>query len=243
MKVYFYPKKKKKTKRARPRAKTLKPYNIGEITMSKKKKGKRGHSRGRSLMSGDPGRCGVGLEGAGRTAFNTLGQIALAFFGAVAASFVSNKIPASWPASRHLKVLTPVALGLGAQNFLPKRTRALVFPAACGAYAVAGVTAAKTYLPGIPLMAGDVAALEVPQYTMGTDAEGRLIDTRDGSLLLDEQGRTLNGDGTPRAEQGETSMIQGETQPGEMLGGETSLIEGGPGDMLGGSDDEEDLFA
>jgi hypothetical protein len=234
----------KKKNRPLPRAKKLKPFIIGGGLMARHKKhGKKSGYKVThrvSRMSGEFGRCGVGLEGMGRTAFSTLGNIALALFGAVAASFVANKIPATWSASRHLKVFTPAVLGLAAVRFLPAKYRHTIFPAACGAYAVSGVTAVKTYLPGVPLLAGDAAALEVPQYSMGTDAEGRLIDTRDGSLLLDDQGRTLKGDGTPHEENidGETSMIDGE--PGEMLG-DTSMLEGAPGEMLGEYEPEEML--
>lgn len=192
----------------------------------------RGGYRGRR-MSGE-----FGFEGAGKTAMNTLGTILLALFGAGVSSFIANKIPASVPGSKHLRYLTPVALGLAGQYAVPRNFRPTLFPAAVGAYAVGGVTAVKTFLPGVPLLAGDVNALEVPQYTLGVDAEGRLIDTRDGALLLDEKGRTMKGDGTPHEDSG--LEIEG-SGPGEMLGA-------GPGDMLGsepgsmlGDEDEGDF--
>ena len=216
---------------------SLQPFYIGGRMSKKKHHKKRGYSVTHHVsrrMSGDF----VGIEGAGRTAMNTLGTILLALFGAGVSSFIANKIPATVPGSKHLRYLTPAALGLAGQYMVPRNFRATLFPAAVGAYAVSGVTAVKTFLPGVPLLAGDVNALEVPQYTLGTDGQGRLIDTRDGSLLLDEKGRTLKGDGTPHDENALQIEGMDGAGPGDMLGTEPgSMLGAEPGDMLG--DDED----
>ncbi|MGB7569597.1 MAG: hypothetical protein WBM07_17165 [Chitinivibrionales bacterium] len=169
-----------------------------------------------------------GLEGSTKTVFNTLGRIALVVFGAAATSFIAKKIPETWPGSKHMKVVAPAALGLAGIQITPKKYRHIAADVAAGGYAVSGVTAMKTYLPGVPLLQGDAESLSIPTVsTMGLDARGRLVDMRDGSLLLDESGNTLNGEGNPHEEN-----LNG-NDPGAMLGND-------PGAMLG--NDENDIF-
>lgn len=232
--------KRKKTRSPAARTGSLSPYYVGGNVMAKKKKSKKsgGYKVTHSVtrVRGQMGYDGPGVRGA----LNFLGTFLLTVFGAATASFVANKVPAKIPGSRHVKALLPAGLGVASSLLIPRRFQNIVFPAACGAYAVSGVSMVKTYLPGVPLLAGDANALQVPEYTIGQDEEGRLIDTRDGSLLLDEQGRTLGANGEPIE-----SVDQFEGEPGDMLGQ-------GPGEMLGedesvemvGEENEyEDIFA
>lgn len=193
-----------------------------------KKKGKSGKKGGYhvthhvSKMHGDPG----GMEGFARQTMSFIGTLALVMFGAAGSSFLANKIPAGMTGSKHLRVFAPAGLGIATHLATPRKWHNITFPIMCGTMAVSGVTGLKTYIPQVPLLAGDANALQVPQYTMGTDAQGRLIDTRDGSLLLDEQGRTLKGDGTPHDENmdGGPGDMLGDSVPGEMLGDDGSVL-------------------
>lgn len=129
-----------------------------------------------------------------------LANFLLLLFGAVGSSYLTNKFAAKVPAK--VKPLVPAAIGLGTSLIFRKYPR-IVTPIKYGCYAVSGVAAAKTYLPQIPLLAGDVSDLDggvAGSNMLGVDTAGRLVDLRDNSLLTDESGRTLNGEGEPHAE-------------------------------------------
>lgn len=151
-----------------------------------------------------------------------LANFLLLLFGAVGSSFLTNKFGGKIPPK--VKPLIPAALGLGASLVFRKYPR-IVTPIKYGCYAVSGVAAAKTYLPQIPLLAGDVSDLDggiAGSNMLGVDTAGRLVDMRDNSLLTDESGRTLNGEGEPHQENfsGGGSDMYGEDMFGEDMEGE-----------------------
>lgn len=155
----------------------------------------------------------------------------LLLFGAVGSSFLTKKFGDKVP--EKMRPLIPAAIGLGAQLAFPKYPR-IITPIKYGCYAVAGVSAAKTYLPQIPLLSGDVNDLSAAgdSSMLGVDTSGRLVDMRDNTLLVDEKGRTLNGEGAPHAENFDGGQAGGfgEDMFGDMYGDEME------GDDLEGDD-------